>query len=195
MRIIPRFLFAFLACLGYTPLAHAIDFTPLQAETSEDGALFQRMYFTDQGMRIYFRAPPAWRTAGTPAAFTFSPPELNSSFIRLEAAPAKDAAIPLDEKGVESLRAIAQSLIPAQFAKPVEQWETVNPMTLQGWTSFEVGYSGQAKGLEFYRSVLFINLSPERQIRVIVEGPTAEFKNLYETAYRSLSSWWEVPNK
>lgn len=195
MRIVPRFFFGLLACIGCAPLVHAIDFTPLYADTIEDGVPFHRMYFSEPEMRIYFRPPANWRIAGAPAAITFSPPELNASFIRLEAAPAKDAAIPLDEKGVESLRAIAQSLIPAQFAKPVEQWETVNPMTLQGWTSFEVGYSGQAKGLEFYRSVLFINLSPERQIRVIVEGPTAEFKNLYETAYRSLSSWWEVPNK
>lgn len=192
MRILHRLLVTLLACIAIAPLVHAIDFTPRYADTVEEGYPFHRMYFSEVGTRIYFRPPADWQASGEPSSVTFSLKDLKSNQVRLEVAPAEHAAIPLNEQGLQSLRAIAQSLIPAQSADAVEQWETVNPVIIHGWSSFEVGFCYQSKGRQFCRSVLFINLSPERQIHVIVESPAADFAKLYKAAHRSLSTWWEV---
>jgi hypothetical protein len=70
-------------------------------------------------------------------------------------------------------------------------WEVVNPVVLQGWTSFEVGVDYVQFGQHFCRSILFINLGGNRQIHFIVDATPGEFPALYKAAYRTLATWWE----
>lgn len=191
MRIVHR-LITVLALIGFSPLMHAIDFTPRYAETTEEGYTFRRMYFADGGTRIYFRPAPDWQASGQASSITFVPKDLKSAQVRFEVAPPEHAAIRFDEQGLQSLRGIVQSVVTAQSPEAVEQWEIVDPVIIHGWSSFEAGFVYEANGRQFCKSVLLINLTPERQIRVTVESSAADFAKLYRAAYRSLSTWWEV---
>ena len=74
----------------------------------------------------------------------------------------------------------------------VERWEVVNPVVLQGWTSFEMGFDYVISGQRCCRSILFINLKENRQIHLIVDAGPDEFGPLYKTVYRTLATWWEA---
>ena len=192
MRIQGRLLLALFACAGSVPAASAIDFTPRYTDTMEDGVPFHRMYFTEGNNRIFFRPPVNWQVSGEPAAIHFSPKGLHLAQVSFRSVSPEDAAIPFDEKGIEKLRAIARSLLPSAFTNPEGQFEIVNPIILQDWTSFEIGFGGQFYGIESRRSILFINLAPGRQLLISIDAATADFEKLHKDAYRSLATWREV---
>jgi hypothetical protein len=66
-----------------------------------------------------------------------------------------------------------------------------NPVVLQGWTSFEIGFDYVKSGQHSCRSILFINLDAKRQILFSVDAPVALFPPLYQGAYRTLASWYQ----
>lgn len=173
--------------------ASAIDFTPRFAETVDDGIPFRRMCFSDNGRRIFYRPHPSWVTSGDGHAATFRPKDTTQSYVRIENAPAEQALIPLEEPGLEALRKIARALVPSEATEIGESWEIVNPVVIQGWTSFEMGFDYIAAGQRCCRSVLFINLREGSQIHLIVDASPAEFGQLYKTANRTLASWWWEP--
>jgi hypothetical protein len=192
MRIKSRLLLVLLACAGSVPAESAIDFTPRYADMMEDGIPFHRMYFTEGDNRIFFRPPANWQVSGDTAAIYFTPKGLHVSQVSFRSVPPEEATIPFDEKGIEKLREIAKSLLPSAFTDPEEQFETVNPIILQDWTSFEIAFSGHYYGIDSRRSILFINLAPGRQLRIVVEAPIRDFEKLHKDAYRSLATWREV---
>ena len=171
--------------------ASAIDFTPLVANSVADGTPMQRMYFADGARRIYYRPPVTWTRAGDTQAVVFTPKDSERGIVKIQNAPAEHARIPFDERGLDTLRKVAAMQMPPDATQAIETWEVVNPVVLQGWTSFEVGFSYLQSGKTFCRSVLFINLDANRQIHFIVDAVPAEFQPLYKTAYRTLATWWQ----
>ena len=183
-----------LATLAVTLLAaraEAIDFTPRFTETVDDGVPMRRMFFSDGAQRIFYRPPPTWVPSGDDQAATFRPKDSNLATVKIENAPAEHARIPFDGPGSEALRNIARTLVPPDATEVTEIWEVPNPVVLQGWTSFEVGFDYVQFGQHFCRSILFINLDKNRQIHFIVSAVPTEFKPLYKTAYRTLATWWQ----
>jgi hypothetical protein len=109
----------------------------------------------------------------------------------IQNSPPDSARIPFDETGMEALRKIGRSLVPPDATDVTEIWETVNPVVLQGWTSFEMGFDYVQSGTRFCRAILFVNLDANRQVHVIIDAVPSEFEALYKTAYRTLATWWE----
>lgn len=169
--------------------AEAIDFTPHFTDTIDDGVPFHRMYFSEGGRPIFYRPHPAWVLSGDSQAATFKPKQSNLASVRIENAPAEHVRIPFDGPGSEALRNIARTLVPLDATGVIETWEIPNPVMLQGWTSFEVGFSYVQFGQHFCRSILFINLDADRQIHFIVSATPTEFQPLYKAAYRTLATW------
>ena len=184
-----------LATLSLTVLAArlpAIDFTPRMADSVEDGVPMRRMYFTDKAQRIYYRPLPGWSRYGDAQGATFRPKD-SSDEVRIQNAPASNASIPFDAQGLKTFREIGYTLLPPGVKEVNELWEAVNPVVLQGWTSFEIGFDYVANGQHFCRSILFINLDAQRQIQFIVDSTPAHFSPLYQGAYRTLASWFQQP--
>ena len=182
-----------LVTLSLTALAAqapAIDFTPRIADSIEDGVPMRRLYFSDDAQHIFYRPLPNWSRYGDAQGATFRP-KGSAGEVKIQNAPAGNASIAFDAKGLVTLRQTAQTLLPPHAAHATELWEAVNPVVLQGWTSFEIGFDYVAGDQHFCRSILFINLDSKRQIQFIVDAPPAAFPPLYQGAYRTLASWYQ----
>lgn len=171
--------------------APAIDFTARFADYMDDAVPIRRMYFTDGARRIYYRPLFTWSRSGDDKAAVFRPKESKNAMVKIQNAPDGDCRIAFDARGLEAFRKAARALVPAEAEELTQIWETVNPVVLQGWTSFEVGFDYLHSGQRFCRSILFINLDGKRQIHLIVDAEPAEFDPLYKAAYKSLGTWWE----
>lgn len=182
-------LLASLAVTLLTARAEAIDFTPHFTETIDDGVPMRHMFFSDDAQRIFYRPSSKWLQSGNDQAAMFRPKDSNLATVRIENAPAEHARIPFDGPGSEALRNIARTLLPPDAIEVTKIWEVPNPVVLQGWTSFEIGFDYVQFGQHFCRSILFINLDTNRQIHFIVSAVPAEFQPLYKTAYRTLATW------
>ena len=182
-----------LVSLSLTALATqapAIDFTPRIADSIEDGVPMRRLYFSDDAQHIYYRPLPNWSRYGDAQGATFRPKD-SVGEVQIQNSPAGNASIAFDAEGLVTLRQIAQGVLPPGASQVTELWEAVNPVVLQGWTSFEIGLDYMAAGQHFCRSILFINLDAKRQIQFIVDAPAAAFPPLYQGAYRTLASWYQ----
>lgn len=181
---------ASLAALLLSAQAGAINFTPSFEETIEDGVPMRRTFFCDGPRRNYYRPPGNSSRTGDARSATFRKADSESRII-IENGAEEHAQIPFDEPGLEALRKLGRAALPPHVTEATNLWETVNPVIIHGWTSFEVGFDYVQSGRRFCRSVLFINLDAKRQIRFIVDAVPAEFAPHYKSAYRSLATWWE----
>ncbi|MEQ1861954.1 MAG: hypothetical protein ABMA13_18705 [Chthoniobacteraceae bacterium] len=184
----------FAAVLIFTLLtapAPAIDFTLNFTDTVDDGVPIKRMYFSDGPRRIYYHPPASWARSGDARAAIFHPKDSTQASVTIQASPAEQARIRFDAGGLKSLREIALAMVPAGATEVSEVWEMVNPVVLQGWTSFEIGLDYVHFGRRFCRSILLINLDAERQISFTIDADPSEFQPLYKTTYRTLATWWE----
>jgi len=182
-----------LVTLGLTGLAApvlAIDFTPRIADSIEDGVPMRRLYFSDNAQHIFYRPLPDWSRYGDAQGATFRPKDSNGE-VKIQNAPTGNASIAFDAHGLESLREIARASLATGGDQPTAIWEVVNPVVLQGWTSFEIGFDYVKAGQHSCRSMLFINLDAKRQILFTVDAPAALFLPLYQGAYRTLASWYQ----
>lgn len=182
-----------LVTLGLTGLAAqalAIDFTPRIADSIEDGVPMRRLYFSDDAQHIFYRPLPNWSRYGDAQGATFRPKD-SAGEVKIQNAPVDNAGIAFDAEGLVTLRQIASGLLPSGASQATELWEAVNPVVLQGWTSFEIGFDYVTAGQHSCRSILFINLDAKRQIQFIVDAPAAAFPPLYQGAYRTLASWYQ----
>ena len=165
--------------------AGAIDFTPQYAESVQDGFPVRRLYFAQDKQRIYLAVPKDWSVAGNGQRGTFTPAAIPQGLVTLENSPLP-ANLPFDEKGLEIYRKAAAEVVPSGATEITTSAEKINEVQLNGWTSFEIAFYGQ----NFTRSVLFINLDQERQMRFRVEARKEHFDKLYAQARATLGSWF-----
>jgi hypothetical protein len=179
------------AVLILTPVtvASAIDFTPRYAESVQDGFPVKRLYFSDQAQRIYLSIPNNWRATGDGQRGTFTPGNLTQASIVLENSPIT-ARVPFDEKGLEMYRKAASDLLPPGANEVQIDFERTNEIPINGWTSFEMGFSYRAYGQLFSKTVLFVNLDKENQLRFRVEARRESFEKFYSQARAALGSWF-----
>ena len=169
--------------------ASAIDFTPRYAESVQDGFPVKRLYFSDEAQRIYLSIPNSWRVTGDAQHGTLTPPNLSNASIVLENSPIS-AHVAFDEKGLEAYRKAASDLIPPGASDVQIEFERANEIQLNGWTSFEMAFSYRYYGQPFSKSVLFVNINKETQIRFRVEARKENFEKLYPQARAALGSWF-----
>lgn len=183
----------FLAALAAP--GHAIDFTPQTLDSIDDGVPIRRMYFTDGARKIFYRPPAHWSKVGDHQGVTFTPKGSERAMVLIRNSPPNYAGIPFDASGLKRLRSLALTMVPPNAVEVKEIWEAVNPVVLQGWTSFEIGLDYVQSGRHYCRSILFINLDAKRQIHFIVDALPDEFRPLYKTTYRTLATWWEPTDR
>ncbi len=169
----------------------SIDFTQRSQDLTEDGVFMRRMYFSDNGQPIYYRPHASWIRFSDARWAKFQPKDMPDGLIKIENSASGNARIPFDEAGLKTLRSLAASLVPPDASAVTQTWEVVNPTVLQGWTSFEVGLDYVQGGKHFCRSILFINLDAERQIRFVVTAFPVDFQPLYVATYKSLATWYQ----
>lgn len=169
--------------------ASAIDFTPRYAESVQDGFPVKRLYFSDEAQRIYLSIPNSWRVTGDGQHGTFTPASLPNASIVLENSPI-NATVAFDEKGLVAYRKAASDLLPPGATDVQIEFERANEIQLNGWTSFEMAFSYKYYGQPFSKSVLFVNINPETQIRFRVDARTENFEKLYPQARAALGSWF-----
>jgi hypothetical protein len=178
-----------LACIA-PRLACAIDFTPRYVNEVEDGIPVHRMFFADAGRHIFFTPPGGWDATGSKSAVVLSPKNSAKAYIKIECSSDEEIP-PFDEKGLKIYRQAAEDLLPRE-AKDLEILsENKNPVVINDWSGFEITYAFMAYGYPFYKSVGFINIGNNRQIRLVVEARRSEFGSLYKAAQVSLCSWYE----
>lgn len=169
--------------------ASAIDFTPRYAESVQDGFPVKRLYFSDEAQRIYLSIPNNWRVTGDGQHGTFTPGNFPQASIVLENSPIS-AQVAFDEKGLEAYRKAASDLIPPGASEVQIDFERANEIQINGWTSFEMAFTYRVYGQPFSKSVLFINIDREKQIRFRVEARKENFEKLYPQARAALGSWF-----
>ena len=168
-----------------------IDFTQHTEDSIEDGVPMRRMYFSDGDQRFFYRPLASWSRFSDAQSAKFRPKDSLDALVKIENSPAGSARIPLDEAGLLAMRKTASSLVPPDATHVNVTWEVVNPTILQGWTSYEAGLDYVQSGKHFCRSVLFINLDTERQVRFVVTAWPANFAPLYAATYKSLATWYQ----
>lgn len=169
--------------------ASAIDFTPRYAESVQDGFPVKRLYFSDEAQRIYLSIPNNWRVTGDGQHGTFIPGNFPQASIVLENSPI-NAKVTFDEKGLEAYRKAASDLLPPGASEVQIDFERANEIQINGWTSFEMAFTYRVHGHPFSKSVLFINIDKEKQIRFRVEARKENFEKLYPQARAALGSWF-----
>jgi hypothetical protein len=90
-------------------------------------------------------------------------------------------------------RKLATSLLPGAAEKFESPQERISPVELNEWRSWEYSCGYVLAGRKFTRSILFIKLDREREIRVTLDTRAADFEKLRDNIYASLASWLEEP--
>ncbi len=181
----------FFACLTFLPIGAvlALDFTPRYAESVQDGYPVKRLYFSDRDQRIYLSVPNTWRVSGNGQRGTLIPEKLSQASVLLENSPF-NAKNSFDAEGLELYRKAAFGLVPAGASTIQVDYEKTNAVPINGWSSFEMAFSYNFYGQSFRRSVCFINIDKEKQVRFSVEGHKDYFDKLSQQAHATLASWF-----
>ena len=169
--------------------AAAIDFSPQYSESVQDGFPVRRLYFSDDKQHIYLTVPKSWQISGNGQRGIFTPPEMPQALVTWENSPLK-AQIPFDEKGLEVYRKAAFAVVPTGAVAVKADFEKLNELHLNGWTSFEMEFSYEYFGQSFLKSVIFLNLDQEKQLRLQVVARKENFEKFYPQARGTLSSWF-----
>ena len=169
----------------------AMDFSPRQARMLEDGVPSIRNFFKDGNTNILFRPAKGWRMAGGGNEVMFYPGALNG-YIRLGNSPV-GPAVPFDEKGILTYLEAARGTLPKQAENVETLSQQGDAYPLDDWKSFEVRYSYELLGIKSVCWVLFITMTPDRQICYAVDGRQSDFDAILADSRQMLGSWFEPP--
>ncbi len=172
--------------------ALALDFTPQYSESVQDGFPVRRLFFSDKEQRVYLTVPKDWKVSGNGQRGTFTPASLEQASVAVENSPLSPQ-VQFDEKGLETYRKAAAEVVPQGATNVQVDFEKTNEFTLNGWTSFEMQFSYQLFGQSFSRSVLFVNMDKDAQLRMRVEARKENFDKVYPAARGILASWFSPP--
>jgi hypothetical protein len=170
----------------------AFDFTPTEIRTLEDGMPMKRFAFHSGESTIFFRPPKAWTMFGGGEQLTFTPPAPLEGEVRLGISPL-DSSILFDEPGLVVYRATVRKNLPVQAQNVEVISETPDAFPLDDWKSFEITVSYNLGGKKKMRSVLFVTMSQNRQVRLVADGNEPQFEQVHTAARTLLGSWFEPP--
>lgn len=184
---------SFLIFSGTAAIAFAepILFTPNFETRLVDGIAMKRMFFYCGSTEIYFRPSSSWEVTGWRDNVVFHDKRLRDATIKFENAP---AGMPkaFDASGLEEYRKVASGLMPAEASNVKALSENRDAVEINQWKGYEAFFSYDVSGKKWMRSILFIKLDPEREIRVIADAHPEDFEALHEALVRSLATWCEA---
>ena len=168
-----------------------MDFTPRQGRTVEDGVPSVQTFFKDGNAQIFFHAAKGWRMAGGGNEVMFYPSALDG-YIRLGNSPV-GAAVPFDETGLSTYTEAARRMLPKQAEAIEILSQKADAYPLDDWKSYEMWFGYESCGVKSVCWILFITMTPDRQICYVVDGKKGNFDAIYADSRAMLGSWFEPP--
>lgn len=165
----------------------SVDLTPIPGERVLAGIKFQQLIFQEKGRKITYEQPRGWKYSGGGASIKFSPPELANAEAEIDQTPLQ-APQNFDEKTMKALEEQVLSSVPANSQNAALVGTEKNPVTVNRHETFEVVVAYQISGVEFQRSVLFLNL-PDTQLRFRVTARKQDFEKIHKAFRGSIYSW------
>ncbi len=193
MKKLPHILLATLGLASLCPdVASALDFTPVETRSVEDGVPVRRLAFREDDKSIFFQVPDGWKMFGGGQEIAFLPIAAGAGEVRIGNS-AVNPSIGFDEPGLAVYRSAARSALP-KLAQQVEVLSEVkDAFPLDDWQSFEMKFSYTLVGVKKVSSVLFVTMNPQRQVRLLADGNEKDFEGVYAAARTLLGSWFEPP--
>lgn len=168
----------------------SIDFTPTLGERILDGIKFQQLIFHQDSHKITYEQPRGWKFAGDSQRIRFTPTDVTQAQAEIEQLPLQTPQN-FDEATIKRLQEEARAAIPSNCLNVSIVSAEKNPLIVNRLETFEVVVSYQLSGVEFERSVLFLNL-PDTQLRFRVTARKQDFEKIHKAFRGSIYSWqWQ----
>jgi hypothetical protein len=177
------FLLAIFACQGHA----AVDFTPTQSTREQDGIIFPQLFFKQDGQQISYEQPTGWKYRGDSSRIAFAPPNVAQAEAAIEQA-LLPAPQNFDDPTVKLLKQQVIDSVPKNSLHIEVASEEKNPLMPNGHETYEVVVTYQISGIEFERSILFLNL-PDTQLRFCVTAHKQDFEKIHNAFRASIFSW------
>jgi hypothetical protein len=193
LKYLPRLYLAAIAlALSWPTQASALDFTPSEVETVEDGGPQKRVAFHEDQTAIFIRPPKGWQMLGGGEEVTFSPTPPLEGEVRLGNS-TLDPLLRFEKEGLIAYRTDARRQLPKQAKKIEVLSEMTDAFPLDNWQSFEISFSYDLRGVKRVRSVLFVTMNPHRQVCLVADSEDKNFEEVHTAARAVLGSWFEPP--
>jgi hypothetical protein len=183
MKIVLALLLALLA----TNARASIDFTPTTGERILDGIKFKQLIFHDNGRKITYEQPRNWKYSGGASQIVLTPSDVSQAEAVIEQSRLEKPQN-FDNASLQSLQEQVLSSVPASAQNVTLISSEKNPLVINRHETLEITIAYQISGLEFQRSVLFLNL-PDTQLRFRVSARTQDFEKIHNAFRGSIFSW------
>jgi hypothetical protein len=177
---------AIFLCLLAAP-AWALDLTPLHASINADGFQTNTVFFQDGKKRVFIAPPNGWTIDGSSSTAALHNPKYARSSVVIALSPKK--MMPADEAAQKTLREAVLGSLPKGSVNAAVQSETVNPLLINGWKSYELTVGYELFEASQIRKVLLVKLNNFEELQVIVAAPQTEFAAAAGAAIKCLNSW------
>jgi hypothetical protein len=183
-----------LSSTSVATIATPLDFTPVEVQVLQEGFSGLQQAFRDGGKYIFVEPPEGWRLTGGGNEVTCVPPAGLEGFARFSNSRVKPT-IPFDESGLPKYRAEVLATLPkgAESVEVLSEAPDPFPFAYPEWKGFEIWLSYQMLGTKHTRWVVFITMSAERQICLVVDGKEKSFAKVHEGGRFWLGTWFEPP--
>ena len=171
--------------------ANALDLTPHAVTTTINNLRVNRYFFDDAGKQMAFRIDNNMTVKGASAAAEFKFTDLRKADLQIMKSPRKPETL-FREKELETYRADARALLPAESFDVQVDRETSGAIPINGWTSYQFVFSYKLFGFAYRRSVTFLNYNKTEQLIVDVSASASEFDVACLRSYHVLNSLSEL---
>jgi hypothetical protein len=167
--------------------ASALDLTPIKTQVRADGLVLSAVCFKDGEKRVFIQPPHGWTIEGRPRIATLTHDVLSSVSVTFVLS--KSLLPPDGDARRREARDIVLRLLPQASQNVTVDSETPDPVRLNGWHSYGVRVSYDFDGQRLTKSVSFIRLNNNEELRVNVTGAGDKFAMAAGAAATCLATW------
>ena len=171
--------------------ASALDLTPTFINTTADGVILRRPYFSDAGKKysVTLNSETELVPYEDGALFRFAKPK--NAEMRWRPSPFS-TEVKFEPETLERYQAAARRLLPQVAEDVVLEEETPNPITINRWKSHRYVFKYKTAAGECRESITFLNITPNAQIVVQVHATEKDFADAAGRAWDILRRWHEL---
>lgn len=170
---------------------NAIDLTPHEVATSNDGPPGKRYFFQDASKRLGFRMDDKMTASGANDSASFRFSDLQTATMKLLKSPLKPELL-LDSRNAESFQTTARTFLPRDAKEVRMEEDKPGAIAINGWTSRQFIFSYTMFSIPYRRSITFLNYSEKEQIILDIGAAASDYQKAYVRGYRVLNSLSEL---
>ncbi len=187
--MVARSLIVAVLALSFSISARAdMQFAPRESEYTVEGMKFKQLAFPDgSGKEITYQQPPGWTYFGSVAKLTLRPSnsaQAEGMITRV----ALSQSVAFDEANAKELVGRALSAVPPDSTDVTLVSQEMNPVKIGGKETFLVLVSYVSYGVQYERSMMFMNRGNEQIIFQFVSR-ASDFKDLQRAFLASQFTW------